>query len=198
VFSLLLQVFDDGRLTDSFGHVVDFRHTVIILTSNAGTRRVKSSSLGFQASADEIDYDTMKGRVLQEVKKVFNPEFLNRLDEQIVFRPLTRDDIMGIASIMMSRLNARLQEKGVTLTIGDDVKDYLASEGYDPEYGARPLRRVITRSIEDQLALKLIANELPDECEVAASMENGEIAFKVTEKKPAEAPEEAVGAGATG
>ncbi len=196
VFSLLLQVFDDGRLTDSFGHVVDFRHTVIILTSNAGTRRVKSSSLGFQASGDEIDYDTMKGRVLQEVKKVFNPEFLNRLDEQIVFRPLTRDDIMGIASILMSRLNARLQEKGVALTIGDDVKDYLATEGYDPEYGARPLRRVITRSIEDQLALKLISNELPDECDVVASMENGEIVFKVPEKKPADAPEEPVGAGA--
>jgi ATP-dependent Clp protease ATP-binding subunit ClpC len=184
VFSLLLQVFDDGRLTDSFGHIVDFRHCVIILTSNAGTRRVKSSSLGFQASGDEIDYDTMKGRVLQEVKKVFNPEFLNRLDEQIVFRPLTRDNIMEIASIMMARLNSRLVEKGITLTMGDDVKDFMAAEGYDPEYGARPLRRVIQRSIEDPMALKLISGEFPDECTVHATMDNGEVVFKITETKP--------------
>jgi ATP-dependent Clp protease ATP-binding subunit ClpC len=184
VFSLLLQVFDDGRLTDSFGHVVDFRNTVIILTSNVGTRKVKSNSMGFQASEDAVDYATLKSRVVQEVRKAFNPEFINRLDDQIVFRPLVKEDILEIAHISMRRLNSRLAERAVTLTISDEVKEYLVREGYDPEYGARPLRRVIQRAIEDPLSLKIISNELPDNSEVIATLENDQIEFRIERTTP--------------
>ncbi|MDX2177130.1 MAG: ATP-dependent Clp protease ATP-binding subunit [Candidatus Sumerlaeia bacterium] len=193
VFSLLLQVLDDGRLTDSFGHVVDFRHAVIILTSNVGTKRMKSAALGFQSSEEEIDYKTMRDRVMVEVKKVFNPEFINRLDELIVFRPLTKEDIMSIASIQMRSLNNRLAEREIKLVMSEEVKGYLVEKGYEAEYGARPLRRVIQRSLEDPLSLKIIAGELPDNSTVTASMKDGEIVFVIEEHKadpPAESPAE--------
>ncbi len=171
VFSLLLQVLDDGRLTDSWGHVVDFRNTIIILTSNVGTRRIKSGgSLGFQAQSDDIDYDSMKSKVMVEVKKVFNPEFLNRLDEIVVFHSLTHDDINEIVNIMMDRLNKRLLEKSITLTLDENVREFLVNKGYDPEYGARPLRRVIQNYLEDPLSLMLISGEVSEGCEVTAHM----------------------------
>ncbi len=182
VFSLLLQVFDDGRLTDSWGHVVNFRNTVLILTSNVGTKRLKQAkSMGFGALDDEkADYESMKDKVMQDVKKVFNPEFLNRLDECIVFHPLTREDIYQILDIMMERVNKRLIEKNIKLVLGDDVKEKLAEEGYDPEYGARPLRRVIQRRLEDPLSFALISGEIPENSEIVARMKDGEVDFDIT------------------
>ncbi|HNM46894.1 MAG TPA: ATP-dependent Clp protease ATP-binding subunit, partial [Candidatus Sumerlaeota bacterium] len=192
VFSLLLQVFDDGRLTDSWGHVVNFRNTVIILTSNVGTKRLKQAkAMGFGASdSEEENYDAMKEKVMGDVKKVFNPEFLNRLDEAIVFHPLTSDDITNILDIMMERVNKRLSDKNITLILGDEVKQHLAKEGYDPEYGARPLRRVIQRSIEDPLSSALISGDIPENCELTASLKEGEVIFTVTKRKdePKEEP----------
>ncbi|MCC7392001.1 ATP-dependent Clp protease ATP-binding subunit [Candidatus Sumerlaeota bacterium] len=192
VFSLLLQVFDDGRLTDSWGHVVNFRNTVIILTSNVGTKRLKQAkAMGFGASdSEEENYDAMKEKVMGDVKKVFNPEFLNRLDEAIVFHPLTSDDITNILDIMMERVNKRLSDKNITLLLGDEVKQHLAKEGYDPEYGARPLRRVIQRSIEDPLSSALISGDIPENCELTASLKEGEVIFTVTKRKdePKEEP----------
>ena len=192
VFSLLLQVFDDGRLTDSWGHVVNFRNTVIILTSNVGTKRLKQAkAMGFGASdSEEENYDAMKEKVMGDVKKVFNPEFLNRLDEAIVFHPLTSDDITNILDIMMDRVNKRLSDKNITLILGDEVKQHLAKEGYDPEYGARPLRRVIQRSIEDPLSSALISGDIPENCELTASLKEGEVIFTVTKRKdePKEEP----------
>ena len=192
VFSLLLQVFDDGRLTDSWGHVVNFRNTVIILTSNVGTKRLKQAkSMGFGATdSAEENYDAMKEKVMGDVKKVFNPEFLNRLDEAIVFHPLTSDDITNILDIMMDRVNKRLSDKNITLILGDEVKQHLAKEGYDPEYGARPLRRVIQRSIEDPLSSALISGDIPENCELTASLKEGEVIFTVTKRKdePKEEP----------
>lgn len=189
VFSLLLQVFDDGRLTDSWGHVVNFRNTVIILTSNVGTKHLRQGKvMGFSSGKADMDYDTIKGRVLSDVKKVFNPEFLNRLDEQIVFHSLTRDDIIRILDIMMGRVNNRLAEKDITLHLSDEVKEFLAEEGYDPEYGARPLRRIIQRHIEDELSTALISSDIPEHCEVSATLDDGKVKFEVTKIK--EAPEE--------
>ncbi len=185
VFSLLLQVFDDGRLTDSWGHVVNFRNTVIILTSNVGTKRMKQSkSMGFSSGDTvESDYESMKDKVMADVKKVFNPEFLNRLDEIIVFHPLTGENIKNILDIMMERVNKRLVEKNITLILNEEVKEHLAKEGYDPEYGARPLRRVIQRSIEDPLSTALISGDIPENCELTAALKEGELIFTVTKRK---------------
>ncbi|MDK2971118.1 MAG: ATP-dependent Clp protease ATP-binding subunit ClpC [Candidatus Sumerlaeota bacterium] len=197
VFSLLLQVFDDGRLTDSWGHIVDFRNTVIILTSNAGTRRIKSSgTVGFQAQTEEIDYDKMRERVLTEVKKVFNPEFINRLDELVVFHPLTHGDIDQIIDIMMGRLNKRLEEKKFTLRLDPEVRTYLVNKGHDPEYGARPLRRVLQNYVEDPLSMMLISAEIPDGSEVVAHMEeDGEtLKFEVLSPEEQEKKEPALSA----
>jgi len=194
VFSVLLQVLDDGRLTDSWGHVVDFRNTIIILTSNVGTRRAKSSSLGFQAQSEDVDYDKMKDRVMTEVKKVFNPEFLNRLDEIVVFHSLTHEDIDKIVDIMMTRLNARLAEKGVKLQLQDEARAFLVRKGYDAEYGARPLRRVIQNFIEDPLSSLMISGEVGDGSEAVGSYDElaDAITFKITKKAEEEKEEPAL------
>ncbi len=194
VFSLLLQVFDDGRLTDSWGHVVNFRNTVLILTSNVGTKRLKQSkTMGFAADKGEMhDYDAMKDKVMTDVKKVFNPEFLNRLDETIVFHPLTREDIIQILDIMMKRVNSRLEEKNIALTLSDEVKEKLAEEGYDPEYGARPLRRVIQRRIEDPLSYALISGEIHENSEIEAHLKEGEITFDVVGRREEKTEEPAL------
>ncbi len=192
VFSLLLQVLDDGRLTDSWGHTVDFRNTIIILTSNVGTRNIKAGSLGFQAEQGEIDYDTMKTKVMGEVKKVFNPEFLNRLDEIVVFHPLTHEDINRIIDIMMVRLNNRLAEKDIRLALDPEVRTYLVEKGYDPEYGARPLRRVLQNHLEDPLSMMLISGEIADHAELAAHMnkDGDAIVFEIVKSGESEEEEE--------
>lgn len=184
VFSLLLQVLDDGRLTDSYGHVVDFRNTIIILTSNVGTRMIKKGGLGFQTKDEEVDYDSMKTKVMQEVKKVFNPEFLNRLDEIVVFHPLTHDDINKIVDIMMVNLNKRLDDKKIKLHLDDDVREYLVDKGYDPEYGARPLRRVLQNYLEDPLSTLLISSEIGEGSEVFAHLNKDKSELDFTFKNP--------------
>ncbi len=195
VFSLLLQILDDGRLTDSWGHVVNFRNTVIILTSNVGTKRLRTSkSMGFgTGDTDEMgDYQSMKDKVMQDVKKVFNPEFLNRLDEIIVFHSLTEKDIAQILEVMMGFVNKRLAEKKITLRLTDEVKKFLGSQGYDPEYGARPLRRVIQRRIEDPLSLALISGEIPENSELEASLKENEVVFRVVKQHGQEREEPAL------
>jgi len=185
VFSLLLQVFDDGRLTDSWGHVVDFRNTVMILTSNIGTRFLhKKGSLGFHSEKDEVSYEKMKEKVMTEVKKTFNPEFLNRIDEIIVFNSLNEEDIKKIVEILIGHLNERLSEKDITLDITEEVKDFLVMKGYDAEYGARPLRRAIQRYIEDPLSLKLIQGSIPDGSVVETVLGNQEIDFQIKKEEP--------------
>ncbi|HOE95997.1 MAG TPA: ATP-dependent Clp protease ATP-binding subunit [Candidatus Sumerlaeota bacterium] len=170
VYSLLLQVFDDGRLTDSWGHIVDFRNTVIILTSNIGTRRLKKSgTLGFNAGDEMLDYEGLKGKVLGELKKAFNPEFLNRLDEAIVFKSLEKGDIEKIVDIMMDRLNDRLVDRGIVIHLDQEAKDFLVEQGYDSEYGARPMRRAIQKYIEDPLSSLMITGEVPDGADVNAT-----------------------------
>ena len=163
VYSLLLQVLDDGRLTDSWGHVVDFRNTVIIMTSNIGTRRLKKSgTLGFQSGDEMMDYEGLRAKVMGELRKAFNPEFINRLDEPIVFKSLDRGDIEKIVDIMIDRLNDRLVDRGIVIHVDQESKEFLVEDGYDSEYGARPMRRSIQRLIEDPLSTLIIGNEIPD------------------------------------
>jgi len=196
VFSLLLQVLDDGRLTDSWGHVVDFRNTVVIMTSNVGTKGLNKSSMGFNPAAITKDYDQVKVKLMGEVKKAFNPEFINRLDEIVVFHNLEKTDIRQIVEIMMARVNRRLSEKKITLHLNDEVKDFLAEEGYDQEYGARPMRRAIQKHVEDPLSLLLIEGSLKDGQEIGATLDvaNKKVNFQILEGGSSESnePEEAL------
>lgn len=156
VFNILLQVLDDGRLTDGKGRTVDFRNTVIIMTSNVGAEMIrKGSSLGFKPDTAN-EYDDMKTKVMDELKKQFRPEFLNRIDETIVFHSLGQSQIGEIVNLMIQDLQKRLKEQEITFTLTDDAKAFLAKEGFDPQYGARPLKRAIQRHIEDRLSEALL------------------------------------------
>ena len=160
VFNILLQVLDDGRLTDSQGRTVDFKNTVIIMTSNIGASHIKNSTVGFgTANNDEenkAEYDKMKSRVMEALKASFRPEFLNRVDETIVFHALEKEHIVQIVDLMMKDLHKRLAEQNMTMEVTEEAKAKLVEDGYDPAYGARPLRRTIQRQVEDPLAEDLL------------------------------------------
>ena len=179
VFNMLLQILEDGRLTDNMGRVVSFKNCVIVMTSNAGAQSAQRSSMGFGAGvADAMDYERMRERVLTDIKNVFRPEFLNRVDEIIVFHKLEQKDIEQIASLMLSQVAKRLKERDISLTYDEAVVTHLAKAGFDPQFGARPLRRVIQRTIEDALSEKLIAGEIHLGGEVRMSMDGENIAFE--------------------
>ncbi|MGD1712022.1 ATP-dependent Clp protease ATP-binding subunit [Dapis sp. BLCC M172] len=166
VFNIMLQVLEDGRLTDSKGRVVDFKNTLIIMTSNIGSKVIEKGGggLGFEFAEDqeEAQYNRIRNLVNEELKQYFRPEFLNRLDEIIVFRQLTKDEVKEIAEIMLRDVFSRLGEREITLTVSDKFKDRLVEEGFDPSYGARPLRRAIMRLLEDVLAEALLAGQIQD------------------------------------
>ncbi|MFH1767922.1 MAG: ATP-dependent Clp protease ATP-binding subunit [Candidatus Omnitrophota bacterium] len=157
MFNILLQIFEEGRLTDSFGRKVDFRNTILIMTSNVGADIIrKRGSLGFTTTTEDISYSEMKGLLMEEVKKTFKPEFLNRLDEIIVFRPLNKEDLEYIVNIETSYVNERLKEQGLEVELTAEAKNFFIEKGFDPAFGARPLKRVIQRFIEDPLAEEII------------------------------------------
>ncbi len=162
VFNILLQILDDGRLTDNTGRVVNFKNTIIVMTSNAGASSITSTRrMGFGGTMDTArDYEAMKERVMAEVKDIFRPEFINRLDDLIVFHALEPDDIKQITGLLLGSVSKRLAERGMELVYGDDVIAKLAEDGYDPNYGARPLRRAIQRSVEDALSEEIIAGRI--------------------------------------
>ncbi|HEC69434.1 MAG TPA: ATP-dependent Clp protease ATP-binding subunit [Candidatus Omnitrophica bacterium] len=157
VFNLLLQILEDGRLTDSFGRKVDFRNTILIMTSNVGVDILKKKgSLGFTIAKEEISYEEMKSKLLEEVKRTFKPEFLNRLDEIIVFRPLLKEHLEKIVDIEIGYVNKRLGEQGIEIELTPQAKEFFIEKGFDPIFGARPLKRVIQRFLEDPLAEEII------------------------------------------
>jgi ATP-dependent Clp protease ATP-binding subunit ClpC len=167
VFNLLLQLLEDGRLTDSKGRTVDFKNTLIIMTSNIGSKVIEKGGggLGFEfsgAAAEETQYNRIRSLVNEELKQYFRPEFLNRLDEIIVFRQLTRDEVKVIADIMLREVFGRMQEKGIGLSVTEAFKERLVEEGYNPSYGARPLRRAVMRLLEDSLAEEFLSGRLKD------------------------------------
>ena len=161
IFNSLLQVLEDGRLTDSQGRVVDFKNTVIIMTTNLGTRDISKAALGFSAGPDtRSDYDRMKAKVTDELKQHFRPEFLNRVDDTIVFPQLTQAEIVQIVDLEIAKLDKRLKDKDMGLVLTTTAKNLLATKGYDPVLGARPLRRTIQREIEDALSERILFGEL--------------------------------------
>ncbi|NBI30318.1 ATP-dependent protease ATP-binding subunit ClpC [Chengkuizengella marina] len=177
VFNVLLQVLEDGRLTDSKGRVVDFRNTLIIMTSNVGADMIKkNSSLGFTAASDAgRDYNNMKDKVIEELKKSFRPEFLNRIDETIVFHSLEEKHIAEIVTLMAEELRKRLKEQEVDFKLTDSAKAFLAKEGYDPTYGARPLRRAIQKHIEDRLSEELLKGNITKGGAIVIDEKDGEL-----------------------
>jgi len=173
VFNILLQILDDGRLTDSHGRTVDFKNTVIIMTSNIGSSYI----LEFRG-ADEESYQKMKEQVLTAMRQHFRPEFLNRVDETVVFRSLTEEQLVAIVGIQTGLLQARLAERGISLELTDEAAEHIAKTGYDPVYGARPLKRVIQRDVETPLAKQIVAGSVPDGSTVLAELKKGQIVFR--------------------
>ncbi|MFS0557866.1 ATP-dependent Clp protease ATP-binding subunit [Brevibacillus sp. 179-C9.3 HS] len=183
VFNILLQVLDDGRLTDSKGRTVDFRNTVVIMTSNVGASMIKkNTTLGFTTNDSERKYQDMKDKVMDELKKSFRPEFLNRIDEVIVFHSLEQEHIEQIVSLMTEELRKRLKEQDIDFQLTEEAKKVLAKEGFDPAYGARPLRRAIQRHIEDNLSEELLKGTISKGDTVNIEAEEGKLVVKRLEK----------------
>ncbi|EAR18013.1 ATP-dependent Clp protease ATP-binding subunit [Synechococcus sp. W2B2] len=194
VFNLLLQLLEDGRLTDSKGRTVDFKNTLIIMTSNIGSKVIEKGGggLGFEFSgenAEENQYNRIRSLVNEELKQYFRPEFLNRLDEIIVFRQLNRDEVKEIAEIMLREVFGRIGEKGITLTVSDAFKERLVEEGYNPAYGARPLRRAVMRLLEDSLAEEVLTGRIKDGDEAEVDVEDGKVVVKHLNRTPSDIPE---------
>ena len=187
VFNILLQVLDEGHLTDNYGRVIDFKNTVVIMTSNVGARDLtKTKSLGFTQGDAQQNWERRAEKVRDELKNVFNPEFLNRLDDVIVFHPLSREHISQIVSVLLKDVRKRLAEEELTLKLTDQATDFLVKHGYDEQYGARPLKRAIQKFIEDPLSEKILMGEFSrnDEIEVDVSPDGERLDFKVLTSTP--------------
>ncbi len=196
VFNLLLQLLEEGRLTDSKGRTVDFKNTLLIMTSNIGSKVIEKGGggLGFEFSGESIEdsqYNRIKSLVNEELKQYFRPEFLNRLDEIIVFRQLTKNEVKDIAEIMLSEVFSRINEKGIKLNVTDAFKERLVEEGYNPSYGARPLRRAVMRLLEDSLAEEVLSGRIKDgDTAIVDIDENKKVIVKITsEESPQELAE---------
>ena len=175
VFNILLQVLDEGRLTDNYGRVIDFKNTVVIMTSNVGTRDLGSTSkLGFTDGGSGFDYDRIKDKITDEINRVFTPEFLNRVDETIVFHPLTKEQIGEIVHIQLRDVQSRLAEEGLSLSLTDGAVRFLVEKGYDEKFGARPLKRVIQRYVEDPLSERILMRDFDAGDEIAIDVAENE------------------------
>jgi ATP-dependent Clp protease ATP-binding subunit ClpC len=185
VSNMLLQILEEGKLTDSQGRVVDFRNTIILLTSNVGADSAKKSkSIGFNNSNDEVDYEKMRELIMDEAKKVFRPEFLNRLDDSIVFHALGKEALMKILDLEIKKVVERLEKKGINLVLDEKARDFLVEKGHDPEYGARPMRRAVERYMEDPLAEEILRGKLIEGRPINVSANEDELTF--SQKSPAE------------
>jgi ATP-dependent Clp protease ATP-binding subunit ClpC len=187
VFNILLQVLDEGHLTDNYGRVIDFKNTVVIMTSNVGAKDImKNRTLGFGSQDPTQNFDRLADKVKEEMQHVFNPEFLNRLDDVIVFHPLSREHIAQIVSILLKDVQKRLGDEELTLKLTDGAVDFLVKHGYDVSYGARPLKRAIQRWIEDPLSEKILLAEFSrgDEIEVDVSGDGAKLEFRVPASSP--------------
>ena len=198
VMNLLLQILEEGKITDSLGRKIDFRNTIIIMTSNVGAELIKrQTSLGFGAPRDEQDYDTMKGKILDEAKRVFKPEFINRLDDLIVFHTLTKPDLLLIVELEVSKVAKRLFAKDIRINLDDAAKELLIEKGYDPTYGARPMRRAVERYLEDPLAEELLRSNIKAGDVVQVARAGERLAFRTAAPAVDGVPELAASAEAT-
>jgi len=183
IFNSLLQILEEGRLTDGQGRVVDFKNTIIIMTTNLGSREITRGALGFTLEGDvQNDYVQMKSRVNEELKKNFRPEFLNRVDEVIVFPQLTREELLLIVDLFIKRLRVRLEDRDLKLTLSTAAKERLIEQGYDPALGARPLRRVVQREIEDEISERILTGAVGRSQDITVDFVDGEFVFKVSER----------------
>jgi len=185
VFNILLQVLDEGHLTDNYGRVIDFKNTVLIMTSNLGARDIsKGGGLGFHSTDPQDSYEIMKDKVAQEIERAFNPEFLNRVDDTIVFHSLTKEEIGQIVHILMADVRTRLEGEGISLRLTDAAIDFLVHEGYDEKFGARPLKRAIQRYLEDPLSEKILQAEFSNGDEIEVDVSSDEKALTLQVESP--------------
>jgi len=182
VFNVFLQILDDGRLTDGQGRTVDFKNTIVIMTSNIGSHRI----LDYGGDLGGAEYAVMRATVLDELRQQFRPEFLNRIDETVVFHALTEEELKQIVDIQLDRVRARLHERRIVLEVSDEAKVHLVRVGYEPAYGARPLKRAIQREVETPLGRKLLAGEVRDGDVVRVGFDSseGELTFNVVDALP--------------
>ena len=179
IYNLLLQILDDGILTDSYGRKINFKNTIIIMTSNAGAREVRhSSGMGFTKMGETDDYERMENAIREEVKRVFSPEFLNRIDEQIVFRALSKHDLVSVVDIQMGFLQKNLSDRGILLEMNQEAKEFIVNHNYDASLGARPIRRSIQNLVEDEIAEGLLLGTMTDFSTIYVGVENGKLSFK--------------------
>jgi ATP-dependent Clp protease ATP-binding subunit ClpC len=185
VMHLLLQILEEGTVTDSLGRKIDFRNTIIILTSNVGAELIKKqTSLGFGAPKHDEGYDTMQGKILEETKRVFKPEFLNRLDDIIVFHTLSKEMLSRIIDLEVSKVAARIKEKQILLTLDEAAREFLITKGYDPTYGARPMRRAVERYLEDPMAEEILRGSFKAGDQVQVTRDGEKLSFKVSGGTP--------------
>ena len=179
IYNILLQILDDGILTDSYGRKINFKNTIIIMTSNAGAREVRhSGGMGFTKEGETDDYERMENAIREEVKRVFSPEFLNRIDEQIVFRALSKKDLVSVVDIQMGFLQKNISDRGILLEISQEAKEFIVNNNYDSTLGARPIRRSIQNLVEDAIAEGLLLGTLTDFSTISIDVENGKLSFK--------------------
>jgi len=184
VFNVFLQIFDDGRLTDGLGRTIDFSNTIIIMTSNLGARMiVQGGAMGFEKRFGMIDFEQMKKNVMDQVKRTFNPEFLNRLDEVIVYRPLDKKDVEKILELQVKEVNEKLEEWGIKVRLHKSFVDWIIEKEYKPEFGARSLKRALQKHVEDLLAEELIRGTLRDVDTVEIRVRNNKPYIKSAKKK---------------
>jgi ATPases with chaperone activity, ATP-binding subunit len=178
VWNMLLQILEEGKLTDNVGRVVNFRNTIILMTSNVGSDTIKKqSTLGFSPISDESSYEKMREKIMEEAKKTFRPEFLNRLDDIVVFRSLTKPDLIEILDLEITKVMERLKTRNIVLQLDDKAKDFLVTKGYDPTYGARPMRRAVERSLEDPLAEEILKGAFHEGEPILVSADNDKLTF---------------------
>lgn len=192
VFNILLQILDEGHLTDGLGRKVDFRNTILIMTSNIGTRAARQGGLGFGQLDKKFDYEKMRSVMMEETKKLFNPEFMNRIDEAVVFRSLEREDIVKIFDVAMDEMLISLRDRDISITLSSKAKSYLADKGFDPAYGARQVRRTLRKYIEDPIAEELLRGKFNDGDHVTVRVKKDELTFVKTERSAAGKKKEAV------
>jgi ATP-dependent Clp protease ATP-binding subunit ClpC len=178
VMNMLLQILEEGKLTDNVGRVVDFRNTIVLMTSNVGSEAIrKQTTIGFTPSSEEASYEKMRDKILDEAKKVFRPEFLNRLDDVIVFRALGKPDLIQILDLEVAKVLERLKHKNIKLELDGKAKDFLTEKGYDPLYGARPMRRSVERFLEDPLAEEIIKGNFHEHEPILVSVAQDKLSF---------------------
>jgi ATP-dependent Clp protease ATP-binding subunit ClpC len=185
VFNILLQILDDGSLTDGLGRRVDFKNTILIMTSNAGAREIKKAGgFGFSTQESEIDYSRMQSKIMEEVKRLFNPEFLNRVDEMVVFRNLTKEHMEQIIDIVVDEMLNKVSDRQIEIELTKSAKEFIAEKGFDPVYGARPLKRVIQKHIEDPVAEEMLKGKFSDGSQIEVQQKGKALEFVEVGRKP--------------